>query len=175
ILKTQSFEVLQPTLHVTVADEAHRTVKSFDGKPATVAYAEAIGVPVEELDAHFMEHPVGLVMADGTPYVRSPQRVSGTDVVFYCQIKEGMELRLLRARDIVADNRRDLEAALAELGSCAGIVNFHCILRTLELKAKDQCDAYGALFTETPTVGFSTYGESYIGHINQTSTMLLLS
>src|SRR5690606_27093957 len=82
ILKTQSFEVLEPTLHVTVADEAHRTVKSFNGKPAAVAYAEAIGVPVAELADHFMEHPVGLVMADGAPYVRSPQRVSGTDVVF---------------------------------------------------------------------------------------------
>src|SRR5690606_18351725 len=98
---------------------------------------------------------------------------SGTDVVFYCQIKEGMEMRLLRARDIVADTRRDLEAALAELGGASGVVNFHCILRTLELKAKGRCDDYGAVFDATPTVGFSTYGESYIGHITQPSTMLL--
>jgi hypothetical protein len=56
-----------------------------------------------------------------------------------------------------------------------GLINFHCILRTLELKAKGQTAAYGALFTKLPTIGFSTYGESYVGNINQTSTMLLLT
>src|SRR5690606_8591209 len=150
ILKTQSFEVLEPTLRVTAADEATRTVTSFNDKPAAVAYAEAIGVPVAELAEHFMEYPVGLLVDDGTPYVRSPQRVRGEDVVFYCQVREGMELRLLRARDIVADTRRDLEGALSALETCAGLVNFHCILRTVELKAKGQCEAYGALFAQTP-------------------------
>ena len=45
--------------------------------------------------------------------------------------------------------------------------------RALPVEEKQQCDAYGALFAEVPTIGFSTYGESYIGHINQTSTMLV--
>ena len=44
----------------------------------------------------------------------------------------------------------------------------------LELKAKDQLAAYGQVFKDLPTVGFSTYGEEYIGHLNQTSTILLL-
>jgi hypothetical protein len=52
-------------------------------------------------------------------------------------------------------------------------LNFHCILRTLELKGKNQLDAYGRLFERVPTVGFSTYGEEYLAHIKQTSTMLL--
>jgi len=43
-----------------------------------------------------------------------------------------------------------------------------------ELQSTEQSCAYGELFTDVPTVGFSTYGEEYLGHINQTATMLLL-
>ena len=47
------------------------------------------------------------------------------------------------------------------------------LLRTLELDAKGESDAYGKVFAKVPMVGFSTYGEEYIGHINQTATMVL--
>lgn len=173
ILKTQSFDVLDATLQVTDVDEATRTVRSFNGKPAAEEYARVLGTTAPHLPEFFMANPLGLVLASGEPFVRSPQQVRGTDVVFYCQVKEGMNLHVLRSRDIVEDTRRDLDAKIAELGSCRAILNFHCILRTLELEAKKQCDAYGALFSRIPMAGFSTYGESYIGHINQTSTMLL--
>lgn len=174
ILKTQSFRVLERTLTVTDADEATRTVRAFDGKPAAEAYAEAVGVSVTALPDHFQRHPLGLVLDASDPFVRSPQRIQGTDVVFYCQIKEGMTLHLLESHDIVEETRRDLDEALRRAERCAGIINFHCILRTLELQGNGQTEAYGKLFTHAPTVGFSTYGESYVGNINQTSTMLLL-
>jgi hypothetical protein len=174
ILKTQSFEVLDQVLEVTDVDEPTRTVRTFNGKPAAEEYAAQLGVSVAELPDHFQSHPVGLVTGEGEPYVRSPQRLEGTDVVFYCQVKQGMKLNILSSVDIVEQTRSDLVAKLEGFGPCGGLVNFHCILRTLELEAKEQCDAYGALFEKTPMVGFSTYGESYIGHINQTSTMVLL-
>jgi hypothetical protein len=173
ILKTQSFDVLDTILRVTEVDEGTRTVRRFDDAPAAEAYAAAIGVPTAELAAHFRDHPLGLVAAEGDPFVRSPQQVKGTDVVFYCRVSEGMELHVLRSRDIVDDTRRDLNAAIEELGTCRGILNFHCILRTLELEDKGQCEAYAALFDAVPTAGLSTYGESYIGHVNQTSTMVI--
>jgi hypothetical protein len=173
ILKTQSFDVTDTVLTATDVDEATRTIRTLDGKPAAQAYADALGVSVAELPDHFMRHPLGLVLPGGEPFVRSPQQVRGTDVVFYCSVKSGMRLHVLRSRDIVEDTRRDLEATLGRMGTCSGIVNFHCILRTAELVAKGQQAAYGALFTRCPTIGFSTYGESYVGHINQTSTLLL--
>jgi hypothetical protein len=174
ILKTQSFEVLDRVLEVTEVDETTRTVRRFNGKPAANEYAAQLGVSVSELPDHFRSHPVGLVMGDGEPYVRSPQRLEGTDVVFYCQVKPGMKLHVLQSRDIVDQTREDLNRKLRDFGPCGGIINFHCILRTLELEAKGQCDDYAALFEKIPMVGFSTYGESYVGHINQTSTMVLL-
>jgi hypothetical protein len=173
ILKTQSFQALDKVLVVTDTDEATRTVRSFNGKPAVEAYAEAVGKPVQDAPSYFMTHPLGL-MANGEIFVRSPQQVKGTDMVFYCQMVNGMELRVLESQDIVKDTRAALEAKLAEVGPVAGMINFHCILRTLELQQKSQEAAYGQVFAEVPTVGFSTYGEQYIGHINQTSTILLL-
>jgi len=175
ILKTQSFEVTDRVLEVTQVDEATRTVQGFNGQPAAEEYARQLGVQPGELEKHFRCNPLGLLMGDGKPYVRSPQRIDGSSVVFYCQVKPGMKLNVLRSLDIVEQTRKDLDAKLAEFGSCSAILNFHCILRTLELEAGGQCDAYAALFEKIPTIGFSTYGESYIGHINQTSTMVLLS
>jgi hypothetical protein len=94
-------------------------------------------------------------------------------MVFYCSVKEGMELSLLESTDIIASTKQSLDAARAEMGSISGVINFNCILRTLELGQKGLCEDYGKLFEGVPTVGFSTYGEQYIGHINQTATMLV--
>lgn len=174
LVKTQSFSVTDTVLTVTEVDEKARRVKQFNGRPAAEEYASALGISVAELPGRFMKNPLAVVLSDGEPFVRSPQKLEGTDVVFYCQVSAGMELKVLESRNIVEDTARDMKAALAAFGPVSGIINFHCILRTLELKERNQTGAYGALFANLPAVGFSTYGESYIGHINQTSTIVLL-
>lgn len=173
VLKTQSFDVLDATLTVTRADERTRTVHEFNGRPAAEEYARVLGIGAAELPGYFQSSPLGLVVGK-EPYVRSPQQLQGSSVVFYCQMPLGTTFSLLRSRDIVEDTRRDFANAVRELGSLRAAVNFHCILRTLELEGREQTRAYGALFADAPAIGFSTYGESYIGHVNQTSTMLLL-
>jgi hypothetical protein len=112
-------------------------------------------------------------MVDGDPFVRSPQRVNDRGILFYCQIKQGMELEILDATDIVAHTREAIEARKASGHPISGIIDFQCILRTLQLRDEKQCDKYGAIFDGIPTCGFSTYGEAYLGHMNQTSTVLL--
>jgi hypothetical protein len=173
-VKTQSFSILPEKLLVTKADEENREVLEFNGKPAVVAYAEALGVAPENADSRFMHNPVGLVVND-EPYVRSPQRVNGQSIKFYCSVKEGMELSLLESTDIIEGTKQALNDAKAELGSISGVIAFNCILRTLELIQKQSTDDFGKLFADIPAVGFSTYGEQYIGHINQTATMLVFA
>ena len=84
-----------------------------------------------------------------------------------------MEVRLLESTNIIEDTKNALEKKISEFGRIEGIINFHCILRTLELEKKNLVKQYGEIFSDIPTIGFSTYGEEYIGHINQTSTMLV--
>ena len=171
IVKTQSFRRFGRSLTATGVDEARRTVIEFNHQPALDAYAEALGVRPEEAAGHFFQHPLGL-MVEGEPFVRSPQKAEGGSIVFYCQIKQGMELEVLEATDIVADTRQAIEEQAA-LGPIAGLIDFQCILRTLQLRQENRCDQYGAIFDGIPNAGFSTYGEAYLGHLNQTSTMLL--
>lgn len=173
VLKTQSFCSLNKKLVATKVDEASRTVAEFNEKPAIAAYAEALGTTIEEAADRFMSNPVGLIIND-EPFVRSPQQVQDQKMVFYCNIKQGMEMELLESQNIVKDTQEALKQKLNGIGSVAGIINFHCILRTLELEQKGQTEEYGQIFADIPTVGFSTYGEEYLGHINQTSTMLLI-
>lgn len=171
-IKTQSFNTLGKKLVVTKADEAKREVIEFDNRPAAEAYADALGIPVAEAAGRFMHNPVGLVI-EGEPFVRSPQQIKESSMLFYCGVVEGMELSILESTDIIEDTRQALEEAKAKLGCISGLINFNCILRTLELEQKQATGAYGELFAGFPTVGFSTYGEQYIGHINQTATMLV--
>ena len=171
-IKTQSFRFLGKTLRVTKTGKTDREVLEFNGKPAAQAYAEALDVPVSEINQRFMRNPIGLV-ANEEPYVRSPQRLNGDTMFFYCGVKEGMKLSLLESTDMIGDTRQAIAQAQKKHGSISGIINFDCILRTLDLRQQNLCGDYGKLFSDIPTVGFSTYGEQYIGHINQTSTMLV--
>ena len=172
IIKSQSFCSMNKTLKATVVNEAERRVVSFNGMPATKAYAEALGCSEEEAANKFMSNPLGL-MIDGEPYIRSPQQFDGKDILFYCKIKEGMELDVMEATNIVEDTRKAVVQKIKGLGQVSGIIDFHCILRALELRQKNLCDAYGSIYKDLPAIGYCTYGESYIGHINQTSTMLV--
>lgn len=175
ILKTQSFSVLDETFEVTEVDEATRTVRAFNGRPAAQEFAERVGLPIDQLEVNFRKYAVGLVTPEGEPYVRSAQRVQGGGLVFYCRLKLGMRLNLLKAEDIVLQTRRDLAAKVEALSGCQGILEFQCVNRTQELESRRQSQAYAELFASIPTVAWSTYGESYIGHLNQTSTMLLFT
>jgi len=171
-IKTQSFSDLGKHLEITCANEEAREVISINNKPAVAAYAEAVGTSFDEAPKHFMRNPLGLMVED-EPYVRSPQQIlDNGSIKFYGGISEGMELSLLQSTNMIDDTRAALEAAKKELGGMSGLITFNCILRTLELGEKNLSDKYGELFSDIPTIGFSTYGEQYIVNLTQTATML---
>jgi hypothetical protein len=174
ILKTQSFITTDQKLTPTKVDEKRRMVIEFNGKPATEAYANVLGISVEDLAKNLGEYPLGLVFDEHNFFVRSPMKIEGTSVAFYCSVKDGQELTVLCPGDIVTDTRADLAEIEQQCGGVQAIVDFNCCLRVLELNRKNRLKAYSEIFGHVPAIGFATYGESYIGHINQTSTMLLL-
>jgi hypothetical protein len=174
VVKTQSFCDVKKVLKATRVNEAERIVYEFDGEPAREAYAKAVELPVDEASVKFMDQPFGL-MVDEEPYVRGLKQFQDDALVFFCHIKEGMELNLLQATDILQDTQAVIDDKKAKLGQISGLINFHCIFRTLQLQKEGKLEEYGRLFEGIPSIGFSTYGEQYLGHINQTSTMLIFA
>ncbi len=174
VVKTQSFCTVNKVLKATRVNEAERLVYEFNGKPAREVYAGAVGLPVEQATSKFMDQPFGL-MIEQEPYVRGLREFQGDALVFFCNIKEGTELDLLQATDIVKDTRAVVQAQKEKLGRISGLIHFNCCFRALQLEQWGQWQEYGKIFAGIPTVGFSTYGEQYLGHINQTSTMLFFT
>lgn len=172
ILKTQSFKSTGKKLLVTNADEENRTVLEFNGNPAKDEFAKTLGKNKDNIEDSFPKHPIGLGF-DGNFFIRSQMKTEGENIKFYCSMKNGMELEILEAQDIVEHTQKDLDIQKKNMGNISAIINFNCLFRTLELKAKNQTEAYAKIFEQIPTIGFSTYGESYIGHMNQTAVMLL--
>lgn len=174
ILKTQSFNSIGKQLTVTKTIEEERRVVEFNNKPAAEAYAEVLQCDKDALGDKLFQNPLGMMYNKENIFVRSPRVVEKEDVLFYCSIKEGQELEVLESTDIVSETKSALDETSSKNGTPSAIINFNCILRKLELESKEQGEAYGNLFRDVPTIGFHTYGESYIGHINQTATMLVL-
>ncbi|MCB2292731.1 diguanylate cyclase [Clostridium algoriphilum] len=174
IINTQSFKALDHVLIANKVNEVTREVIEFNNMPAITAYANAVGAfSVEEASKYFPTHPVGLVIGENDIFVRSPRQKKGTNIEFNCNIIQGSEVRLLQSTNIVEDTKNLLDKKINEFGRIEGIVNFDCINRTLELEKKNLVKQYGEIFSDIPTIGFSTYGEGHIGFTNQTSTMLV--
>src|SRR3989442_836701 len=77
--------------------------------------------------------PDGL-MAGRESYLRSVQRVEGDSLFFYCAVDEIAKLQVRALSNIVEYTRTALSEDLSHVKHIHGIVNFHCILRTLELE-----------------------------------------
>jgi hypothetical protein len=175
VVKTCSFTSSGRRLRITKADVATRTVLEFDGRPAVEAYAEAVGLCPEQIDgAVFTSHPVGL-MIDSAPWIRSPQTTTPEGYLrFYAQILEGMEVDVMNSGDLVGETAAAVAAAVAELGGrSSGGVMFNCILRRLEIDARGLAEPFVSSFAGIPVAGFHTYGETWLGHVNQTLTGVL--
>lgn len=175
LLKTCSFRPLEHRLLITRADPMTRTVYEFNGRPAAQEYAALLGIAADQLDSRvFMKHPVGL-MVDGQPWIRSPQQVAPDGGIrFYCGIAEGMEVNLMESLDLIEDTRRAVASARVDIGvdRPAALV-FNCILRRLELDERAEHSEFLSCFGGYTMAGFHTYGESWMGHINQTLTAIV--
>lgn len=169
-LMIQHFTTSDQRVVVTSASPEQRIVHEIDGRPAAEAYADLIGVKVEELTtAHFAASPMALKIC-GIDYVRAiGSRLPDNSLVFYCAVDEGMVLRTTRAVDLVGNLREALAPLPDEIGPLQVIIGCDCILRRIEAEQCGLSDELASVLKQNRVVGFNTYGEQYRGiHVNQT-------
>ncbi|MHC1749265.1 MAG: FIST signal transduction protein [Cellulosilyticaceae bacterium] len=173
IFKTQSVELFSSTaLTVTKADSKARIIYEFNGRPARDVYAEILDVPIDEINQYFFSNPLGVLVGDET-FIRTLHHVKGDAISTFCGINEGTDVYVLKMSNIIESMQKGLDS-LPINSIPQGIINFNCLYRTLELKQNNMVPNYCNLFTLCNSIGFSTFGEAFLGFMNATSTVLAI-
>jgi hypothetical protein len=172
VFRSSHFVAASAPLVVTDADPAKRLVREINGRPATVEYARAVGIDAAELgSAHFAAAPL-VVRIDGSDYVRSIRHANADgSLTLYCAIERGVVLRVAKGADMISSRQQLFDDIHRHIGKPQITLGFDCIHCQLEAQRLDGKAAIGRLFAENSVVGFSTYGEQFVGiHVNQTFT-----
>ncbi len=172
IFKEQHFVSTETTLVVTQADPKRRIVNEFNGYPAAIEYARCVGANINELNPmQFSASPI-VVRINGVDYVRAIQSVNpDKSLTFYCAIDNGLILKAAYGVDMLKSLEKTFAQISTEIGLPELILGCDCILRKIEIQRTGIKKQMDALLQHYHVVGFSTYGEQYMGmHISQTLT-----
>lgn len=170
LIRLQHHEATGTVLIATDVDPDRRVVRAFNGRPAAQAYAEAVGMRVDELNhTVYGKHPL-LLNAAGSAWVRgiAATNPDGT-LSMFARVDLGDVLRVGCPRGTLDKLEHQIAAVEAELGPISGMLAFDCVLRRLEFEEQQISERVGDFLAEHGVVGFSTYGEQFNGmHMNQT-------
>ncbi|MCL2825247.1 MAG: FIST C-terminal domain-containing protein, partial [Polyangiaceae bacterium] len=176
IATTRPFEVFQTQCHVetgsklivTAADPSRRLVMGFNGDNAASEYAEAIGVPVEELSTSVFANNPLVLRASGVAYARSVIAANPDgSLLFGCAIDQGIVLSVGKMGDMVGDLSAKLGVLRARVGEPALTICCDCAHRRMVARETQVTKEIGDVLRDFRAVGFCSYGEQYKGiHTN---------
>ena len=172
VFTNNNFVPTEHKLVVTEADPDRRCVSEFNAEPAAVAYANAIGMNPEDLDAGSFASYSVIVRFGGQHFCRSIQQLNeDLSLTFFCAIDNGLVLTVARSEGMVASSRTAIENLEEQIGPIDIMFGFDCIYRKLDAQNRQTTHRIASLYREKNFVGINTYGEQFNSmHINQTFT-----
>ncbi len=175
-LKIQHVVPTRHKLVVTAADPERRVVHEFNGEPAAEAYAELLGVDLDELGSYlFSQNPV-MIQSGGDHFVRVLRRMNADkSLLSFCALEEGLVLTLGSSTEPMAALERGFARARERVGEPAIVLGCDCVLRRMEFEKRGIAGEIGQFLAKNAVVGFNTYGEQFDAiYVNQTFSGIAL-
>lgn len=174
ILKENIYVPIGKKLLITEADAIKRTVKTFNGNPASVEYAKALNIKEEDLPNYFMNNPLGKIYKDDI-FIALPMKVNpDKSITFYCQLIPNTFVEVLGPTNPIEQIKETINSIPFKPNF---IFVINCILRCLKFEQENiwkNIDQQILSFCSN-TTGFISYGEQfYKAHANQTMVMLVV-
>jgi len=149
-------------LVVTMADPEQRVVQEFNGEPAAEAFAEALGLELDELNPSVFSRNPLLFLSGGDQFVRSIRSVNeDNSLTLYCALEVGLVLTLGNGADPISGLEHAFDAVEQRIGQPQVIIGCDSMPRRLELEQDGNRRAVGELMARHRAVGFSGYSEQY--------------
>lgn len=173
IRKENIYKPSGKSIKITDADTKTRRVITINDRPAKLEYADAIGVPVSQLDNAVLDHPFGRVFGDYI-YISSIAGFNPDNTVnMYCRILKDSEVDLLIPDDWEAMGKSTCKEIKNEIVRPQFVLFINCILRTIYFGNLKAYEKLTRMYNENFPVwcGFSSYGEQF-GQINSNQTLV---
>jgi hypothetical protein len=172
-MKLQSVRDMGKRVVATKVDVNERIIYELDYKPAAEVFSEMVGVSIDKINTEIENYHFAL-MIDGQPFLRALRCCNdGKTLEMACSVRQNMPLSLYKPENLVGDTKGKLAKMQEEHPNIIGMLIFNCAHRYLQALHAGQVEEYGKLFTDITTVGFNTFGEYYIGLLNNTATFVI--
>lgn len=109
---------------------------------------------------------------NGNDYVRSIRQANADgSLTLYCAIDRGVILRVAKSLDLMRTRQTMFDELRQSIGAPQLVLGIDCVHCQLEAQSLDAKSAIEQLFMANRVMGFSSYGEQFMGiHVNQTFT-----
>ena len=165
VLHHTHLEFTDHWFEVTDTRQGGRVLAGLDDRPATTAYAEALGISADELTLDITgSSPFGFRFK-GRPFPCSVMRVDRDEILLAYSVQRGDRLNLLHGDGLLPRSRDAIRNASTALrksgGDPKGMLAFHCLGRYLEARRLGVIDELFTAMDQLPLAGLNTYGEQF--------------
>lgn len=169
----------EKTLRVTKLS-GPRHILELNGKPASTAYCEALGIQLSGLTPEiFANNTLGIDPGDGERLITSIMKKDDeTGLLTYNDVIPGTQFKLYRTISQYDERSKSISQVLKNK-KVVGFISFDCILCYIARNTLNEVDTIASMYEELlpgiPKIGFGTFSENICGaNINQTETYLAI-